>query len=93
MEIRHEEEDGKGLFFVEQDGERVAEMVYSTSPSGNMVIEHTEVSDALRGKNVGQELVRSGVEYARQQGIKIVAMCPFAKALITKRHEWSDILA
>ena len=42
-----------------------------------MIIEHTEVSDELRGQNVGYQLVHTAVEYARANNIKIIPLCPF----------------
>lgn len=92
MTVQHKKVGSKGIFYVEHEGEPAAEMVY-TQPSGNiMIVEHTEVSDALRGQNIGYELVHAGVEYARQHGMKIIPTCPFAKALIEKKPEWQDVL-
>jgi len=45
------------MFFVEMDGNILAEMVYTMPSPNRMIIEHTEVSDELRGKNVGDQLV------------------------------------
>ena len=59
MLIQHKKFDRKGMFFVEIDGNILAEMTYIISPANKMIIEHTEVSDELRGKNVGQQLVHN----------------------------------
>jgi hypothetical protein len=57
-----------------------------------MIIEHTEVSDELKGKNVGYQLVHTAVEYARTHNIKIVPMCTFANAVFKKKPEYADVL-
>ena len=80
------------MFFVELDGEIAAEMVYSMPSEDKMIIEHTEVDDVLRGKDVGYELVHAGVEYARQRGLKIIPLCPFAKKVFDKKPDWRDVL-
>lgn len=49
MYIHHKLEGKKGLFFVEQDDKLLAEMVYKTADPNKMIIEHTEVSEELRG--------------------------------------------
>jgi predicted GNAT family acetyltransferase len=36
--------------------------------------------------------VQRGVEDARAEGRKIIALCPFAKALISRHSEWQDVL-
>ena len=38
-------------------------------------------------------LVKRAVEDARRDGIKIIPLCPFAKAQIEKHPEWQDVLA
>ena len=57
-----------------------------------MIIEHTEVSDELKGQNVGYQLVHTAVEYARTHNIKIVPLCPFANAVFKKKPEYADVL-
>ena len=50
MLIRNKQLNGKGMFFVELDGNILAEMVYTMPSPYKMIIEHTEVNDELRGK-------------------------------------------
>ena len=92
MKIEHRKTGQKGLFYVEYENEIAAEMVYTMSPENKMVIEHTEVEEVLRGKNVGYELVHAAVEYARHHGLKIIPLCPFARSVINKKPEFQDVL-
>lgn len=81
------------MFYVGQDGAILAELVYSMASPEKMVIEHTEVDDELKGQNVGFLLVSTAVQYARDHQIKIIPLCPFAKAVIDKKPEFQDVLA
>jgi predicted GNAT family acetyltransferase len=92
MLIQHKKTGTKGMFFVETDGNILAEMVYTMPSTDKMIIEHTEVSDELRGRNVGYQLVNTAVEYARAQQVKIIPLCPFAKSVFDKKQELRDIL-
>jgi uncharacterized protein len=92
MLIQHRQIKGKGLFFVEVDGNILAEMVYTMAAPDKMIIEHTEVSDELRGKNVGNQLLHTAVEYARAKNIKIIPLCPFASSVFKKKPEYADVL-
>jgi predicted GNAT family acetyltransferase len=93
MLIQHKQVGTKGLFFVEMNGNILAEMVYTMPSPEKMIIEHTEVSDELRGKNVGYQLVNTAVEYARTHHIKIIPLCPFAKSVFDKKAaEFGDVL-
>jgi predicted GNAT family acetyltransferase len=91
MNIQLEESSTKGSFFVLENNSRLAEMTFSKSV-GRIIIDHTEVSDVLRGKNVGKQLVAAAVAYARKNNIKIIPLCPFAKSIFNKVVEFQDVL-
>lgn len=90
-DITREEGDTKGRYATVVDGHE-AEMTYSRAGTATIIIDHTGVPDALRGRGVGQALVRRGVEDARTEGRRIVPLCPFAKAQIARHPEWQDVL-
>src|SRR5262245_29003126 len=46
---------------------------------------HTEVPEPLRGHQVGDVLVEAALAAGRSQGLRIVAVCPFARAYL-RRH-------
>jgi uncharacterized protein len=93
MIIQHKQAGSKGSFYVEENNTPLAEMTYSMARKDVMIINHTEVSDALRGKNVGYQLVHTAVEYARMHHIKIFPLCPFAKSVFDKKKdEFGDVL-
>ena len=92
MLIQNKKVGKKGMFFVEQEGNILAEMVYSMPSENKMIIEHTEVSDELKGQHVGNQLVQTAVEYARAHDIKIVPLCTFASAVFKRKPEYADVL-
>ncbi len=92
MLIQNTETGKDGMFFIEVENEKLAEMDYSLSP-GIMTIIHTEVDEKLKGKNVGNQLVNHAANYAREKNLKIIPLCPFANAVFTKRkEEYKDVL-
>ncbi|MBL7703248.1 MAG: N-acetyltransferase [Ferruginibacter sp.] len=93
MQIQQKQDGSKGSFYAEENGIILAEMTYSMTGAYLMIIDHTEVSDELRGKNVGYQLVHTAVEYARANHIKILPLCPFAKSVFDKKGaEFADVL-
>jgi predicted GNAT family acetyltransferase len=92
MLIQNKKVGTKGMFFVENEGNILAEMVYTMASPDKMIIEHTEVSDELKGKHVGNQLLDTAVEYARIHKIKIIPLCPFANAVFKKKPEYADVL-
>ena len=93
IEITLEETETGGRYFGRVAGLPEAEMTFSKAGTKRIIIDHTGVPDALRGKGVGQALVRRAVEDARAAGKTIIPLCPFAKAQIARHPEWQDVLA
>lgn len=93
MLIRQIESGRKGKFYTGNENEPLAQMTYTMAAPAKMIIDHTEVSDELRGKNIGYQLVHTAVEYARANQIKIVPLCPFARSVFKKKPEFADVLS
>lgn len=92
MQIQHNKDGMNGVFYVEDNAERLAEMTYYLKGENKMIIEHTEVDERLRGKNIGLQLVEAAVEFARSEHLKIVPACVFAKSVFDKKQELRDVL-
>ncbi len=91
MDITREESDNKGRYWLTQGGHE-AELTYSRLGNAAIIIDHTGVPDALRGRGLGQQLVARAVEDARAEGRSIVPLCPFAAAQFKRHAEWQDVL-
>jgi len=91
MEIQHEKIDEHHIFYVEVNNERLAKMFFHMSGQNKMVIEHTEVSEKLKGKGVGKELVDHAAAYARSNNYKIIPLCPFTKSVFEKFTGYEDV--
>ncbi|TWI79450.1 hypothetical protein IQ13_3854 [Lacibacter cauensis] len=92
MTIQQTDNGKKGAFYMEENGERLAEMTYVWAVSGMFIIDHTEVSDKLAGKGAGKQLVAKAVDFAREQKVKIKPLCPFAKSVFDKTPDYHDVL-
>ncbi|MCP2680212.1 GNAT family N-acetyltransferase [Maricaulaceae bacterium NA33B04] len=92
FEITEERGDTKGRYVARAPGKPDAEMTFSIMNATTIIIDHTGVPDERRGMGVGKALVERGVLDARERGIRIIPLCPFAKAQIDKHPEWQDVL-
>ena len=54
---------------------------------------HTEVDPALRGRGVGEAVVRHALEAARSGGVQVIPTCPFVKKFIERHPEYRDVVA
>jgi uncharacterized protein len=92
MQIQLEQKENRGAFYIEESGGRLAEMTFSQAGPDKIIIEHTEVSDKLRGTGAGKKLVAEAVAYALKSKLKILPLCPFAKSVMEKTPEYQDVL-
>ena len=92
MNIQRQEHGKRGAFFIEENGEWLAEMTYVKTGDKTINIDHTEVDESLKGEGIGGDLVAEAVKYARENNIKISATCPFAKKELAKHTEYADVL-
>ena len=58
---------------------------------GMLTIRHTEVPKELEGRGIGSALIRGVLDAARAEGLKVNALCPFAKAYIERHSEYADL--
>lgn len=92
MQIQLEKTATKGAFYYEEAGKRLAEMTFTMAGDTLMIIDHTDVSDVLRGKGAGKQLVEAAVQHARKNNLKILPLCPFAKSVFDKTESYRDVL-
>ncbi|MEP0711443.1 GNAT family N-acetyltransferase [Algoriphagus sp.] len=92
IKIQHDFDGKRGSFFILEDSMRIAQMIYVTNGSKKMIIEHTEVDESMKGQGIGLKILRELVQFARKEEIKVIPLCPFAKAMFQKKGELQDVL-
>lgn len=92
MEIQREEHGKRGAFFIDEDGEWIAELTYIKSGDSEITIDHTEVDKKLTGEGIGEDLVNAAVAYARANGLKIKTTCSYAKKVLKANADFHDVL-
>ena len=60
--------------------------------TGNTIIfTHTEVPPEFEGMGIGSKLARFVLDYAKAQGYRVQAQCPFIAAYIRRHPEYQSI--
>lgn len=92
MEIQQINRESKGFFKAISGGKEAGKMTYSWAGKSKFIIDHTEVNPEFSGKGVGKKMVMEAVNYARENELKIIPLCPFAKSVFDKTPEIRDVL-
>jgi predicted GNAT family acetyltransferase len=91
MQIDFEDGDTGGRYVVRtEQGE--AEMTFSKTGEKLIIIDHTDMPEAMRHRGFGEALIERVIADMRSQGKKIVPLCPFAASQFRKHPEWADLL-
>jgi len=70
-------------FLVEQGG-AVAELTYELEGQ-RLLLVHTGVPSSLEGRGIGGTLVRAAIDWALEQGLTVVPLCPYVRRWL-RRH-------
>lgn len=79
-------ENGDSAFAIEEEGERLAEMVVHISDN-IMTVYHTEVTERLEGQGVGKKLLQAMTAYAKEHNLQVVPLCPFVHLQFKRNPE------
>jgi uncharacterized protein len=79
-----------GNFELERDGQ-TATLQYTIAGQVLALI-HTEIPQALRGTGVASTLVKSALDWARENHMKVDVVCPFVAGYLETHPEYSDLV-
>ncbi|HKK74382.1 MAG TPA: GNAT family N-acetyltransferase [Saprospiraceae bacterium] len=58
-----------------------------------IIFTHTEVPNDLEGNGIGAALAKTGLQYARDNKLEVMPLCPFFASYIRRHPEYKDLLA
>ncbi len=77
-------------FELSVDGQRA---VLDYMLKGKIIIfTHTGVPPAIGGRGLGSKLVQTGLDYAREKGLKVRSLCWFVSKYIRLHAEYQDLV-
>ncbi len=91
--IQQKETDGKGMFFIEKDGDMVAELTYTLKDNNVMTLDHTETESKYEGEGLASALVEHSVNYAREKEMKIDPLCRYAAKQFERNEKYREVQA
>ena len=93
MEIKQIDDKKNGAFVVLDGDKKAGEMTYVLAGDDKIIIDHTEVDETYGGQGLGKKALLALVEWTRNNNIKVIPLCPFAKAQFDKNPEIKDVLS
>jgi predicted GNAT family acetyltransferase len=81
-----------GSFSYSKDGD-TATLAWSTTSPTLIIASSTSVPDSIRGQGVGEALLTALINDAKENGHKIIPLCPFVKARGPRRPDWAEVVS
>jgi predicted GNAT family acetyltransferase len=84
---------GTNKFYIGETEDNVkAEVTFINSGEGVITVDHTFVSEELRGQNIAQLLIKTVIDFAREENLKIIPECSYAAKQFDKNPDYQDVL-
>jgi len=77
-------------FEIDVDGQ--LSVLEYTFKNHRLFLTHTEVPQALESQGLGTELAHAALEYARQNELTVVAICPFVQEYVGSHPEYQSFV-
>jgi len=78
-------------FTIAVEGQQVG-LAEFAERDGQRIFTHTEVADGFEGRGLATILVGEALQKTRDEGLRIVAVCPMVAAFVGKHHEFDDVV-
>lgn len=88
--IQHDQD--KRIFYYITEGEE-SHLMYSVLSGGVLAYNHTYVPPALRGKGIAADLVKTALDFAREEGLKVKPNCSYVRLYMRRHPEYHDLTA
>lgn len=80
------------IFLLNDNNETIAEVTFPDIDENTVDINHTYVSDSLRGQGIAGKLMKAAAEQLQSQNKKAVLTCSFAVKWFERNPEYSNLL-
>lgn len=92
MEFLRTDDGKRGIVQAIDGAIEAGAMTYTWAGEDKIIIDHTEVSEIYGGQGIGKKILEHIIDWARQEKVKIIPLCPFAKAQFDKNDSFKDVL-
>lgn len=86
-------DEKKGTFTVLDGDKVVGTLDWTWTPSFEVSLDHTNVEEDARGTGVGEKLMDAVAQFARENALKVIPNCSYAKKVFEESPSIQDVLA
>jgi predicted GNAT family acetyltransferase len=88
--IVHDQEDLR--FYATLASGEEAELTYTFPEEKVMDFDYTFVPEKHRNQGLADQLVKAGLEHAREKGYRVIPSCPAVETYVKRHKEYENII-
>lgn len=77
-----------GIFFIEEDGEKIAYMTFRLSNENQLIVDHTIVTPEYEGQGYAKALLTAMLDYLRTNRLQLIPLCSFVQEQLENHPEY-----
>jgi hypothetical protein len=89
IDVRFEEKAKR--FTVRLDG-KIAYLTFKRDDENQVVFDHTYVPEEYREQGIAGKLVEAGMDWAKQEELKVVPKCSYVEWWVGQNPEYNEII-
>ncbi len=89
LEIIHDKQNHQ--FSVTVEGKE-AQLTYHMQNADTINFDHTYVPSELRGQGIAAKIVKTGLDFARENDFQVIPSCSYVDAYVRRHEEYQNIL-
>lgn len=74
------------------DGEELAGFADYRRSGDRITLTHTEIAERFGGQGLGSTLVEAALTAAREQGLRVLPVCPFVRSWIARHPDFASLV-
>lgn len=88
LEVLHNEKENRFEIWIEENLSKLDYMLDGST----IVMTHVGVPPVFRGQGVAGCLTRAGLEYARENSLRVIPMCSYVRVYMRRHPEYLKLL-
>ncbi|QCR23184.1 GNAT family N-acetyltransferase [Pontibacter sp. SGAir0037] len=92
MELTVKHDKKYQQFTIELEADEEAELAYALPSDKVLDFTHTFVPESARGQGVAHKLIEQGLQFAADNGFKVIATCPAVATYINRHQQYQHLL-
>lgn len=92
IQVKTNHNDKHGEFMLLVNGVASGNMTFVFMGKNVISVNHTGIDEAFKGLGYGRYLMEEMVKFSRENGLKVIPVCPYVVKMMDRTPDYQDVL-